>query len=868
MTYPRKFAAVVLGFWFGTALADDSGVPIVKPSPDPQMVPYIGPRAVATPPLQVEATEPFPRLGGFGVDTGNRQQVQAFFNSIYTASDNTAIEFTGDVPSCSPGTTSALFKDAVLLRINWFRALAGAPDVTLRESYSSDAQDAALIMAANGTLTHFPAPGATCYTSTGNQGAQNSNLSLGNLGWDAVRGFMDDGGSGNTAVGHRRWLIHPPTLEMGSGDIPAGASNPATSAIWVIDDNVFGPVNARDGYVAWPPPGNVPYNVVPARWSFSMDNANFSAASVTMSSGGVGVPLTLEPLSNGAGLNTLVWVPMGLDPDTGETWPNPGSDTVYDVTVSNVVVGGGARVFDYSVSIFDPATSDAGDVVQTITGPASAEVGTAERYAFTPVPFAEANAFRSGRLVPFTAVEGAETGGTDTSDGTDPDYPLITTSVAAVGSASFHLAHPNAQDQDFVWERQVLLTDSSELTFFSRLGYASPAQIAKAQVSLDGGQSWVDVYVQAGTVTDPQTQSGESSFAMRTVSLAAHAGRVVNVRFAYELDNGSYFQQTDPGFGFYVDEISVTNAQELTDIVATDLGGVSSFSFTPVATGNHLLQAQFVGWTGFAGSAWGPPLEVNATTAAPGATAIAASVLPASRSVYQTTATAFATIINGGAVTALGCRIVPQTNTPSVFTYQTTDPATNALTGAPNTPVDIPAGAYQTFAIFFAPSGPFAPTDVRLSFDCANTTPAPVVSGLNSLLLASGAAPVPDVIALAAAPVPGIVEIPGATGTGVFAVATVNVGTGASITASASAPPGLGVTVNVCETDPGTGACISAVGPSVTTTIGPGATPTFGFFVTGSGGVPFDPANNRLVVTFADGGGTTRGSTSVAVRTN
>jgi hypothetical protein len=44
------------------------------------------------------------------------------------------------------------------------------------------------------------------------------------------------------------------------------------------------------------------------------------------------------------------------------------------------------------------------------------------------------------------------------------------------------------------------------------------------------------------------------------------------------------------------------------------------------------------------------------------------------------------------------------------------------------------------------------------------------------------------------------------------------------------------------------------------------ATPTFAIFAQGNGVVPFDPANNRIVVRFKDGGGVT-GATSVPVRT-
>lgn len=77
----------------------------------------------------------------------------------------------------------------------------------------------------------------------------------------------------------------------------------------------------------------------------------------------------------------------------------------------------------------------------------------------------------------------------------------------------------------------------------------------------------------------------------------------------------------------------------------------------------------------------------------------------------------------------------------------------------------------------------------------------------------------------------------------------------------------LPVTLELCQTDPGTGACLTNPGPTVTTTINGGATPTFGVFVTGTGTVPFDPALNRVFVPFKDAGSVTRRPTSVAVRT-
>jgi hypothetical protein len=99
-------------------------------------------------------------------------------------------------------------------------------------------------------------------------------------------------------------------------------------------------------------------------------------------------------------------------------------------------------------------------------------------------------------------------------------------------------------------------------------------------------------------------------------------------------------------------------------------------------------------------------------------------------------------------------------------------------------------------------------------------------------------------------------------------VATVNVGTGAQITARAdTADAVIPVSLSLCQTDPGTGQCISDIGSSVTVDVGQGQTPTFAVFVTGHGTVPFDPGRNRAFVRFEDAAGAIRGTTSVAVRT-
>jgi hypothetical protein len=259
---------------------------------------------------------------------------------------------------------------------------------------------------------------------------------------------------------------------------------------------------------------------------------------------------------------------------------------------------------------------------------------------------------------------------------------------------------------------------------------------------------------------------------------------------------------------------------------------------------------------------------------------LVAAVLPLSRSVQVgAPATAFVSVINAGAITALGVGIgihestapggVPGAPLPAALSFQTTDPATNLPTGTPDAPVDIPAGGSQSFVVSLTPATALAPTDVRLEIEGTNTSKADTIPGLNTLLLSASTVPVPDIVAVATI-VDGTpaVEIPGPSGVAAFAVATTNAGgAGGSITVSAdtgSTP--LPLSLALCQTDPPTSVCTTAMAPSIATAIAPGATPTFAVFVTGGGPVPFDPEHHRIFVRFSEDG-VVRGATSVAVKT-
>jgi poly(3-hydroxybutyrate) depolymerase len=249
---------------------------------------------------------------------------------------------------------------------------------------------------------------------------------------------------------------------------------------------------------------------------------------------------------------------------------------------------------------------------------------------------------------------------------------------------------------------------------------------------------------------------------------------------------------------------------------------------------------------------------------------LVAAVLPSSRSVMVgQSATAFVTIINTGPGTATGVGISLATALPASFAYWTTDPTTNGINGPVNTPVDIPAGQARTFAIAIAPTAAFGSTEVVLNYAGTNTAPVTTISGVNTILLSASTTPVPDTVALAVTQSgDGIVSLPGVQGVGTFAVAVTNLGAGAPITASADTNgAGFPLGLLICQTNPATGQCLANLASTVTTTIATGATPTFAVFAQSAGLIAFDPAVNRIFVRFRDAGGVTRGSTSVAVRT-
>lgn len=522
---------------------------------------------------------------GFLVDVTNRRDVLAFHQNVYQASENYAanLGWTGNISSGNAGTTSEVFKEDVRRRVNYYRALVGLPgDIIFNATKSAKCQQAALMMSANNKLDHYPPTSWFFYTVGGNEAAGKSNLALGYYGPAAIDGYMVDPGSGNEPVGHRRWLLYPQSQEMATGDIPQSGSYNSSNVLWVIGD--YKPVPPAK-FVAWPNEGYVPAPVVPARWSLSYPNADFSNASVSMSLNGTNVPLTVVYRSTtktpNYGDRTIVWEPSGL-PTTVT------GDLSCLVSVTGIKGSGVPTSKSYTVRVFNPAILGEQIAISGSDNPPA----SGEAYAFTSIDQADAYQLEIARATASSWTEGAE-------DNPAPrvianisaGYELRQSDLVRTGGKAFQLAFPLGvfADQSFTIDREILPAVSSRLRYFDRARFSSLLNTMETQVSTNGGVSWTTIASRNGVNgTMGYSSEWDSTWLSRDISLAAYAGQIIRIRFILK-SNNSVYSGTDSNYGFFIDDITVTDASEASLTHTLLPGSVESFTLNSVTAGMQLV---------------------------------------------------------------------------------------------------------------------------------------------------------------------------------------------------------------------------------------------------------------------------------------
>jgi uncharacterized protein YkwD len=279
----------------------------------------------------------------------------------FFASIATLYSLQPNIALCQAGQQKPEVGQRVLAVLNDIRSYHHLPAVTYATADEAAEMQTSLMMAANGQLSHTPPTNWLCYTAFGATAAGQSNLYLGlgnGLSYlrndDIVIGWLTD--TNNlvmNSVGHRRWLLYPFLSTVAYGRVAGryqSASKADAASIKVIN-------TAQANPASLPPIVAYPFEDYPARYyangalfSFGViadahtafganASVNYSQATVAVRQRG-GAALTVSNLAfdnDGFGLpNNLQWSLSGVQ-----------TNTIYDVTIDKVNVGGTLKTYTY-----------------------------------------------------------------------------------------------------------------------------------------------------------------------------------------------------------------------------------------------------------------------------------------------------------------------------------------------------------------------------------------------------------------------------------------------------------------------------------------------------------------------------------------
>lgn len=224
-------------------------------------------------------------------------------------------EVYAEEPSAAfPYAAGSLSEEAVLAaldEVNFIRYLAGLDPVQADDRLNSLAQHGAVLMAANGSLSHSPRQPSdmedTFYIK-GETAASSSNLIM--LNWfeedilaEAVRQFaLDDGDANRYVLGHRRWLLYPQMKYTGFG-LAQDEEGRSYASMYVMDDS-----NDTADYdmILWPSAGAFPAEYMSAQtpWSVSLNPEKYdldkSALMITLTEKTTGARFVFDTMEETA----------------------------------------------------------------------------------------------------------------------------------------------------------------------------------------------------------------------------------------------------------------------------------------------------------------------------------------------------------------------------------------------------------------------------------------------------------------------------------------------------------------------------------------------------------------------------------------
>lgn len=360
--------------------------------------------------------------------------------------------------------------------------------------------------------------------------------------------------------GHRNSNHNPAFREAGIGVLNGSGPNNSGPQVVTIDFGNRSVTPMVTGVAYYDLNGNNFYDVGEGVSGITVDVSAATFHAVTSQSGGFAVPS-----ANGA--RTVTFSGAGLTP----------------TNVSTTISGGLNVKVDLRMNYAAPVP----------VGPLTPAVGAPNRYTFAPVPGATGYLWQSATLTPWPAgtVEGAEQGTVNFTTELSPGYTATTTKTKRTGTTGFQLATATIIDQFLTLNHRFRPRSGSTLTFWKRIGFASANQVARVELSGDGGTSWTEAWSQAGNGATSSLNI-EQSFTQQTVSLDPYVGKTIRVRFAYLYNGGSFFPGAEDLKGFFFDDIAFSATDMLAGLTSNPIAAEPAFDFSPPVAGTYLLSVQ------------------------------------------------------------------------------------------------------------------------------------------------------------------------------------------------------------------------------------------------------------------------------------
>lgn len=189
----------------------------------------------------------------------------------------------------SAGALSTIHLQKATESVNMMRMIAGLPSVGHNPTYTAQAQQGAVVLAANNALEDYPSKPSGMnenFYTAGRNAVAKSNIASGSyqswrsLAW-FIQNFMEDKTAGNLSnVGHRRWILNPAMGSTGFG-YATNKSNMAYAVMYVDDKG--GTVPDYD-FISWPASGNFPqeFCLGDTPWSVTLNPNKFNVQNMEL----------------------------------------------------------------------------------------------------------------------------------------------------------------------------------------------------------------------------------------------------------------------------------------------------------------------------------------------------------------------------------------------------------------------------------------------------------------------------------------------------------------------------------------------------------------------------------------------------------